>query len=63
MVPCAPPVVALLPVFRPDWETPATIASTQSKPLDLNACPADFVAQPTNRSPLGFEAQTKKPSR
>jgi hypothetical protein len=24
--------------------------------------PVGFVAQPTNRSPLGFEAETKKPS-
>jgi hypothetical protein len=69
MVPCAPAAVAPLPVLRPDWETLARLASTRSKPLDLDTCltqshhPVGFVAQPTNRILLGFEAQTKKPSR
>jgi hypothetical protein len=41
----------------------------RNKPLDLDTCPTPshppvgFVAQPTNRSLLGFEAQIKKPSR
>jgi hypothetical protein len=53
---------------RPDWETLARLASKRSKPSDLDTCPTlshppvGFVAQPTNRSYLGFEAQTKKPS-
>jgi hypothetical protein len=56
-------------VFRPDWETLAPLASRQNKPLDLDVCPApssssaSFVAQPMNRSPLGFKVQTKKLSR
>jgi hypothetical protein len=68
MVPCAPPAITHPPVLRPDWETLARLASTWSKPLDLDACPAPsssfvgFLAQPTNHSLLGFEAQTKKPS-
>jgi hypothetical protein len=51
-----------------DWETLPWLASTQSKPLNLDVCPTpfsssiDFVAQLTNRSPLSFEIQTKKPS-
>jgi hypothetical protein len=48
MVPRAPPAVVPPPVFRPDWKTLASVS---------------FVAQPTNRSLFGFEAQTKKPSR
>jgi hypothetical protein len=62
MMPCAPPVVTALPVLRPDWETLALLASTQSKLLDLGACPTlthppiGFVAQPINRNLLGFEA-------
>jgi hypothetical protein len=39
MVPRAPPVVAPPPVFRPDWETLARLASTPSKLLNLDACP------------------------
>jgi hypothetical protein len=67
MVPRAPPIVAPPPVFRPDLETLARLASMPSKLLDLDACPVPppsvgFVAQPTNRSLLGFEAQTKKSS-
>jgi hypothetical protein len=42
MVPRAPPVIAPPPVFRLDWETLAKVASTQIKPLDLDACPAGF---------------------
>jgi hypothetical protein len=53
-------------VFRPDWETLARLAFTSSKPLDLDACPASTSLRrfcgATNRSLLGFEAQTKKPS-
>jgi hypothetical protein len=69
MVPRAPPAIAHPPVLKPDWKTLARLASTRSKPLDLNACPApmhppvDFVAQLTNRSLLSFEAQSKKLSR
>jgi hypothetical protein len=69
MVSRAPPAVAPLPVLRPDWETLARLDSMRSKPLDLDACPTpshphiDFEAQPTNHRPLGFEDQTKKPSR
>jgi hypothetical protein len=61
--------VAPPPVLRPEWETLVILASTRSKPLDLNACPTmshppvGFMAQPTNRSLLGFETQTKKPPR
>jgi hypothetical protein len=65
MVPWAPLVVTPPPVLRSDWETLALLASTRSKSLDLNACPTSspscwFLAQQTNRNPLGFEAQTKK---
>jgi hypothetical protein len=68
MVPCAPPAVTPPPVLRPDWETLTGLASMRSKPLYLDASPTPsssfvgFVAQPINRSLLGFEAQTKKPS-
>jgi hypothetical protein len=40
MVPRAPPVVAPPLVFRSDWKTLARLASTPSKPLDLDAYPA-----------------------
>jgi hypothetical protein len=69
MVPRAPPAIASPPVLRSDWETLARLASTWSKLLNLDACPTPshppvgFVAQPTNRILLDFEAQTKKPSR
>ncbi len=69
MVPRAPPVSTPPPVFRPNWETLVRLASTRSKPLDLDMCPTPshppigFVAQPTNRSLLDFEVKTKKPSR
>jgi hypothetical protein len=68
MVPHAPPVVAPPSVLRPDWKTLARLASTRSKPLDLDTCPEpthpliDFVMQQINLSPLSFEAQSKKPS-
>jgi hypothetical protein len=39
MVPRAPPVITPPPVFRPDCETLFRLASTPSKPLDLDACP------------------------
>jgi hypothetical protein len=39
MVLRAPPVIAPPPVFRPDWETLARLASTASKLLDLDVCP------------------------
>jgi hypothetical protein len=39
MVPCAPPAVVPLPVFKPDWETLVRLASTWSKPLDPDVCP------------------------
>jgi hypothetical protein len=48
MVPRAPSTVAPPPVLRPDWETLA--------PCRLHP-PISFVAQPTNRGPLGFEAE------
>jgi hypothetical protein len=57
------------PILRPDWENLAWLASRWSKPLDLDACPtpssssSSFVTQPTNHSPLGFEAQIKILSR
>jgi hypothetical protein len=57
------------PILRSDWETLTQLTSTRSKPLDHNVCPAlshpsvSFVAQPTNHSPLGFQAQNKKLSR
>jgi hypothetical protein len=66
MVPPAPPVVAPPPGLRSDWETLIQLASMRSKPLDLDACPRHlhppigFVAQLTNRSPAGFDAQTNK---
>jgi hypothetical protein len=56
------------PVLKPDWKT-TQLAFRRSKPLDLDACPVSsssacwFVGQPINHSPLGFETQTKKPSR
>jgi hypothetical protein len=40
MVPHASPTVAPPPVFSPDWETLGRLASTPSKPLDLDVCPA-----------------------
>jgi hypothetical protein len=52
--------------FEANWETLAQLASTWSKPLDLNVCPmpshppVGFKVQPTNRSLFSFEAQTKK---
>jgi hypothetical protein len=39
MVSRAPLIVTHLPVFRPDWKTLIRLASTTSKPLDLDACP------------------------
>jgi anaerobic selenocysteine-containing dehydrogenase len=68
MMPHAPPAVVPLPILRPDWEILVQLASRRSKPLDLDVCPMSnhppirFLAQPTNRSMLGFEAQTKKPT-
>jgi hypothetical protein len=68
MVTRAPPAVAPPPVLRPDWKTLIRLASTRSKLLDLDACPTlssssvSFMVQPINRSPLGFDAHTKKPS-
>jgi hypothetical protein len=56
-------------VLRADWKTLTRSASSRNKPLDLNVCPMPpsssigFVPQPTNRSPLDFEAQTNNPSR
>jgi hypothetical protein len=47
MVPRAPPAVAPPSVLRPDWKTLARLASRRSNL--------------TNRSRLGFKAQTKKP--
>jgi hypothetical protein len=50
-------------------KTLAWLASRWSKPSDLDACPAPnhppigFVTQPTNRSLLSFEAQTRKLTR
>jgi hypothetical protein len=38
MVPLAPPAVAPLLIFMPDWETLARLAYTWSNPLDLDAC-------------------------
>jgi hypothetical protein len=39
MMPHAPPAVAHLLVLRQNWETLAWLASRQSKPSDVNACP------------------------
>jgi hypothetical protein len=69
MMSCAPPVVAPPPVLRSNRETLAWLTSRWRKPPDLIACPApnhppvSFMAQPINCSLLGFEAQTKKPTR
>jgi hypothetical protein len=58
-----------LTVLRSDWETLPQLAPRWSRPLDLNAyltsslSSISFVAQPSNRSLLGCEAQTEKPSR
>jgi hypothetical protein len=40
MVPRAPPVIVSPTVFRSHWETLVRLASTPSKLLDLDACPA-----------------------
>jgi hypothetical protein len=40
MVSHAPPVVMPPPIFSSDWEILAKLASTRSKPLDLDACHA-----------------------
>jgi hypothetical protein len=62
IVPRAPPTVVSPPVLRPDWEILARLASTWSKPIYPDVCTTpshpsvDFVAQPTNRSLLSFEA-------
>jgi hypothetical protein len=69
MVSCAPSNITPPLVSRPDWKTLIRLASTRSKLQDLDACPTPshppvgFMAQPINRSLLGFEAQTKKISR
>jgi hypothetical protein len=39
IVPHAPPAVAPPSVFRPDWKTLSRLASTPSKPIDLDVCP------------------------
>jgi hypothetical protein len=67
MVPHAPPIVASPPIFRPDWETLVILASTPSKLLDLNACPAptslrQFCGATDKPKPAWFWGQTKKPS-
>jgi hypothetical protein len=66
MVPRAPPVVTPPPVLRPDRETLARLASKRASHQILTRVPhrplsISFVVQPTNRTPLGFEAQTTKP--
>jgi hypothetical protein len=74
MVPRTPPTVAAPTVLSSDWKTLIQLASTWIKSLDLDAYPhaipprrlhppVSFIVQPTNRSPLGFEAQSKKLSR
>jgi hypothetical protein len=40
MMPYTSPVVMSPPVLRSDWKTLTRLASTRSKPLNLNACPA-----------------------
>jgi hypothetical protein len=40
MVPYALTTVVPPPVFKSDWKTLARLASTPSKPLNLDACPA-----------------------
>jgi hypothetical protein len=69
VMPHAPPVVAPLLFLRQNWETLTRLASWWSKPLDVDTCPhtvfirsSVFKRKPTNLLPLGFEAQTKKPS-
>jgi hypothetical protein len=53
------------PVLRPDWETLAWLTCRQSKPLDLDACPAPsssshwFCGATNKLSTLSFETQTK----
>jgi hypothetical protein len=52
--------------FEANWETLARLASTQSKPFDLDACPTpshpsiSFETQPTNHCPLGFKARNQE---
>jgi hypothetical protein len=69
MMPHAPSTIAPPPVLRQNWETVAQLASRWSKPLDIDVCShtvfihsSGLGRKPTNVVPLGFEAQTKKPS-
>jgi hypothetical protein len=70
MMPRAPPTIAPPPILRQNWKTPAQLASRWSKPPDVNTCPhiifihwSILSHKPINLLPVGFEAQTKKPSR
>jgi hypothetical protein len=69
MMPRAPTTVAPSLVLKQNWETLAWLASWRSKLPDVDACPHTVFIhtsvlrhKPTNLIPLGFEAQTKKPS-
>jgi hypothetical protein len=69
MMPRAHPAVTPPPVLRKNWETLAQVVSRWSKPPDIDACPQTvFIHLSVLRRklksllPLGFEAQTKKPS-
>jgi hypothetical protein len=70
MKPHAPPTVTPSPVLGQNWETLARVASQWSKLLGVDACPHTVFIRSSvlrhksiNLLPLGFEVQTKKPSR
>jgi hypothetical protein len=69
MMPRAPPVIAPSLVLRQNWKALAQLASRRIKPPDVDVCPhivfiysSVLRGKPTNLLPLGFKAQTKKPS-
>jgi hypothetical protein len=69
MMPPPPSTITPLPVLRQNWKTLARLASRWSKPLDVDVCSHTVFIRwsvlrrkPINLLPLGFEAQTKKPS-
>jgi hypothetical protein len=59
MVPRAPHVVAPPPVFKPDLLSREASRWISTR-VPRQSPSIGFMAQPTNRSPLGFEVQTKK---
>jgi hypothetical protein len=69
MIPRGPPVITPSLVLSQNWETLSWLALWWSKPPDIDVCPHTVFIRslvlrhkPTNLIPLGFEAQTKKPS-